>query len=111
MPWRLGLPMRTRYPYPQHRYPALLGYPDRPVATDPTVLSPTRQRIVSSLRAGARVLFDVTRGRALVYRFRQGVETLMEMTVRTLAWLVRHGHLVVAEREGRLVHYVSPSRG
>ncbi len=99
--------MRPRRPYPRHRYPTLL----MPVLLGPTEMekalpaSRQQQRILKTLRDGARVLFDVDLGRALMYRVKQGLEEVGELTVRTLAWLVRQGHLVFTGREGRLAHY------
>lgn len=97
--------MRSRRPYPRHRYPSLLS----PALHGPAVLapamSPQQERILKTLREGARVLFDVDQGRALVYRLRQGLEQVGELTVRTLAWLVRQGHLILAGRDGHLAHY------
>jgi len=102
--------MRSRRPYPRHRYPSLLT-PAYPGLEKPSndAMSPQQQRLLKTLRDGARVLFDVEQGRALVYRFRQGLEQVAELTVRTLSWLVRQGHLVLTAREGRLVHYQCPS--
>lgn len=97
--------MRTRRPYPRHRYPSLLTPVFSSTADLDIPMSPQQQRILKTLQAGARVLFDVELGRALVYRLRQGLEQVGELTVRTLAWLVRRGHLVLTGREGRLAHY------
>ena len=99
--------MRMRYPYPRHRYPSLLPSAERLPApcAPPVVLTPAHRRIVASLQRGAKVAFDTLRGRALVYRMHQGMEELMELTVRTLALLVRRGILVVTERTEQWVHY------
>ena len=62
--------------------------------------------ILSLLRDGARLLFDIERKRALVYSFRHGVEHLLEVTVRSLSSLLRSGSLVFCGRQGRLVFYM-----
>ena len=99
--------MRMRYSYPRHRYPFLMHSAERlPATCAPSFpLTPAHHRIVASLKTGARVAFDTARGRALVYRIRHGMEELMELTVRTLALLVRKGILVVSERTDQWVHY------
>lgn len=96
--------MRVRRPYPRHPYPHLLCPPStRDIALTP--LPKKARQILASLKKGARVLFDMTRGRALLYRIRHGFEEMGEMTVHMLALLVKRGYLVPTGQEGRLVHY------
>lgn len=106
--------MRDHRSYPQHRCPLLAPATEFPFASpvaSPPPLTPAHQRILASLRGGARVLLDLSRGQAMVYRMRQGIEQVMRLTVRTLALLVRRGVLAVSNRHGSWVHYtyVSPA--
>lgn len=106
---RLTPDMRTRRPYPQHPYPVLLSTPtDYTPAPSASFnpLSKKARKIIATLRKGGRILFDMKEGRALLYRIRQGLEHVTELTVRMLATLVKQGYLIMERREGRLVHYV-----
>ena len=106
--------MRPRRSYPRHAYPLLLAPPAPPGPAPlvaPARLSRKARAILASIERGARVLFDMEQGRALLYRFGRGIEHVGEMTVRMLARLVRQGLLVMAGREGRLVHYQRPAVG
>ncbi len=102
--------MRLRYSYPQHRCPHLVSTPDT-LLVSPTPpqsaagLTPAHQRVLNTLRKGARILLDLSKGKAMVYRMRQGIEQVMVLTVRTLSTLVRQGVLVISERHGQWVHY------
>lgn len=102
--------MRFRYSYPQHRCPQLAARDTALLAAQPTQTSPrpltrAHQRVLNTLRGGARVLLDLSKGKAMVYRMRQGIEQVMALTVRTLSALVRQGVLVISERHGQWVHY------
>ena len=102
--------MRLRYSYPRHRCPALapsveFPAPMAPPKAEPLVLTPAHQKVLDSLRRGARVLLDLSKGRAMVYRMQQGMEQVMGLTVRTLSWLVQQGLLVISQRHGQWVHY------
>lgn len=102
--------MRLRYSYPQHRCPHLVSTPDAFLAPPSQPLSaagltPAHQRVLNTLRKGARILLDLSKGKAMVYRMRQGIEQVMVLTVRTLSTLVRQGVLVISERHGQWVHY------
>lgn len=101
--------MRSRRPYPQHPFPELVSTPvlgvPAPICEQHRQPSPKSAHILKSLATGARVLFDMNRKRALVYRFRHGLEEIVELSVRMLAWLVKRGYLVVSGREGKIVHY------
>ena len=79
----------------------------RPLSTPPATHSLNRfqKKVLDAMRQGARLLFDVDVGRALLYGFQRGIEQLAELSVRTLSALVRDGLLQVTRREGRLVHY------
>lgn len=102
--------MRFRYSYPQHRCPQLAARDNAVLAAPPNSTSPmsltrAHQRVLNTLRGGARVLLDLSKGKAMVYRMSQGIEQIMALTVRTLATLVRQGVLVISERHGQWVHY------
>ena len=97
--------MRIRRPYPRHPYPHLLS-PLPAGQPQPIQMLPRKAReILAALQKGARVLFDMSRGRALLYRIRHGFEQVGEMTVQMLALLVKRGYLVPNGQEGRLVHF------
>ena len=94
--------------YPKHPFPFLLGeytYPESSTQNMYQALNKSERQVLSHLKQGARILFDIERRRALVYSFRRGIEHIAELSVRTLGHLVRQGVLVVAGREGRLIHY------
>lgn len=102
--------MRERRSYPRHPYPLLLAVgPEgcRPVASGKPAkpLSPRTRGILSAMERGARLLFDTAHGRALLYRFGRGIEMVAELTVRTLALLVKRGYLARSGQDGRLIHY------
>lgn len=60
------------------------------------------------LRNGARVLLDLDTGKCLLYSFSNGVKVLGTMTIRMLSQLLKLGDLVLAARENRWIHFVSP---
>lgn len=98
---------RSRHSYPAHPYPVLLTPPMVGTANFAAELRLTRfeSGLLRKLKSGARVLFDMEQGRAMLYAFRRGIEALAEVTIRTLSRLVQAGHLYVSGREGRLVHF------
>jgi hypothetical protein len=102
---------RPRHSYPSHPYPILLScspsYLSSPAPVPPEALrlTPFEASILRQLHQGARVLFDMKRGRALIYAFRRGIESIAELTLRTLAKFVECGWIYMSGREGRLVHF------
>lgn len=116
---------KSKRSYPQHRYPLLIQPPypthstDDPLPLPQCVMalspqpsppvqpppSPLEMQINQWLSQGARVLFDMNKGRALIYSFRRGFEEIEDITVRMLSLLIRRGWLVCTCREGRLIHY------
>lgn len=103
-----------QHPRPLHPFPhlvpadAVLERSESPVADG--ALSQAQRQVITRLRQGGRVLFDMEAGRALVYSARQGLRQWLELSVRALAHLVRQGWLVMVGREGRLVHYALAGR-
>jgi len=108
--------------YPKHRYPLLVhssmpGYPADDPMPLPTSVHPAEEQIVSTpqtkfewlllnwLSTGARVLFDMTKGRALLYSFKRGFEELQEISVRMLSQLLKKGLIRCTGKEGTVVHY------
>ena len=93
--------------YPRHAFPFLLGEYARTVSPLDVVhpFNKAERQILSHLKQGARILFDMEQKRALVYSFKRGIEHIAELSVRALAHLVRLGMLTVSGREGRLIHY------
>jgi hypothetical protein len=100
--------LRVRKPRPLHPFPFIAGCrPLRGPLIPAKINSLTRaqNRILTQLRQGARILFDIDQKRALLYSLRRGIEHLAELTVRAIAGLLRAGKLAICAREGRLVHY------
>jgi hypothetical protein len=93
-----------RSPRPLHPFPHLVA-PQMPLPHGPTPPTAAERRVLALLADGVRVLFDIEAKRALLYSVRHGLRTVGQMTVRTLARLIREGWLVMTGREGRLVHY------
>lgn len=101
--------MRTRRSFPRHACPLLsLGYA-RP-SLIPAPASRQHRRLLQTLKEGAQVMFDLEKRRALVYSFQKGMQRIMELTARTLAWLVKEGHVALVGREGRLLLYTPAHR-
>lgn len=99
---------KHRKPRPIHPFPFVAGcrpLPDDQMRLEQRELTRAQIAILSHLQHGARILFDIEHKRALLYSFRRGIEHLAELTVRSLASLIKAGKLMVAGREGRLVHY------
>lgn len=101
--------MRVRTPYPTGPFPYLIE-PTRRASTSVSLspaiaLTALQRRVLQSLHNGARLFFDLDRKRALLYDFKCGLRTLAELTIRSLAGLVRCGYLKVVQREGQRVHY------
>lgn len=95
------MPKKTARPL--HPFPLLIcgachSSPIQPITT-------AERTILGLLEKGNRILFDMEEKRGLVYRFCRGIETVMEITVRMLASLVKKGGVVPVGREGRLVHF------
>lgn len=95
--------MVTKKPRPLHPFPLLIqglcsNEPIHPITS-------AEQNILSLLRSGNKIVFDIHQKRGMVYRFCRGIETVMEISVRMLSSLVRHGKVVPVGREGRLVHF------
>lgn len=104
-----------QHPRPLHPFPQLVAPSNdenhpRESLTAEAALSQAQRKVIAHLKQGGRVLFDMEAGRALIYSVRQGLRQLVELTVRSLAHLVRRGWLVMIGREGRLVHYALASR-
>lgn len=99
---------KVRKPRPLHPFPVIAGC--RQPSSDGLhaelhTLTRAELIVISHLKRGARILFDIEHKRALLYSFKRGVEHLAELTVRSLSSLLKAGKLIVAGREGRLVHY------
>lgn len=71
----------------------------------PIVLNRTQKNILKAMKSGARLLFDVEAKRGLLYSFQRGIQQLAELSIRSLAMMVKEGLLYVSGREGRLIHY------
>jgi hypothetical protein len=99
---------RQRRSYPQHPFPLITvagGDPRLEFPQDHR-LSKQQQWLLNHIRQGARILFDMTQKRALLYSFKRGVEHLAEITIRALSGLLKTGLLAPTARDGRLIHYV-----
>lgn len=70
--------------------------------------TPAQRRFSKMLRDGARVLLDLDTGKCLLYSFSNGIRVLGTLTIRMLSQLLRIGDLVLASRENRWIHFVSP---
>lgn len=95
-------------PRPLHPFPFLIHEPyakPEPRAPKAIALNRFERQLLDELRRGAKLMFDMKQGRALVYSWQAGLKELFEITVRTLARLVRIGRLVAVGRQERLVHY------
>lgn len=99
--------MRTKRPYPRHAFPELI-----PTYSNLTISNHTLQEhskktkeIISTLKNGARVLFDMKKGRGFIYRFEQGIKIIMELTTRILSSLVKNGYLTLFEKQGETAHF------
>ncbi len=68
-------------------------------------ITTAERNVLTLLRRGNKIIFDIHQKRGLVYRFCRGIETIMEISVRMLSSLVRRGEVVPVGREGRLVHF------
>lgn len=100
-----------RSPRPLHPFPHLIAPHEASLTPEAAShLSQAQRKVLGQLADGGRVLFDIEAKRALIYSVRQGLRELAELTVRTLANLVKAGWLVVTGREGRLVHYALAGR-
>lgn len=71
----------------------------------PVVLNRFQKTILEAMGKGAHLLFDTEAKRGLLYSFRRGVAQLAELSIRTLAAMVKEGLLHVSGHEGRLIHY------
>lgn len=98
---------RQRRSYPQHPFPLISA-----VSSDQQIefandkrLSKQQQWLLDHIKRGAKILFDMTQKRALLYSFRRGVEHLAEITIRSLSGLLKAGFLAPTARDGRLIHY------
>ena len=94
-------------PRPLHPFPYLVKGQHPPYRSCPPLRSLTsaEKHILDLLNNGARVLFDIKAKKGLIYTFKQGLRTIMEITARMLSSLLHHGNVVAVAREGRLVHY------
>lgn len=100
--------MRVRTPYPTGPFPYLIEptqVPSVPPSLRSVALTALQRQVLQRLRNGAHLFFDLTAKRALLYDFKCGLRTLAELTVRSLAGLVRNGFLRVVQRDGQRVHY------
>ena len=99
-------------PRPIHPFPYLSKGLAPPHKTIPKSreLTGAEKHVLSLLNSGAKVLFDIKAKKGLIYTFRQGVQTLMEITARMLSSLLTHGNVVAVSQEGRLVHYALAGR-
>ena len=115
---------KSKRSYPKHRYPLLINPPipthsaEDPLPlpqkapllsapAEPPMIPPStlEVQIAKWLASGARILFDMERGRALVYSFKRGFEELEEISVRMLSILIKRGWVSCTGQEGRLIHY------
>lgn len=99
---------RRLKPRPLHPFPHLAAGRIAPKHVDRDELrqhSPAQQRVVRLLQSGARMLFDITAKRGLIYSFRRGLEHIMEITSRMLSALLGSGEVVAVARQGTMVHY------
>lgn len=103
--------MRTRRPYPTHAYPEIIPTYSYIGIKAETILNPSKKTkiIINSIKKGARVLFDMRKGRGFIYKFEAGIQIIMELTTRTLSQLIKSGHLIMAQKDGETVHFISPS--
>lgn len=79
------------------------GWLNNPVRT------PALRRYSRMLHQGARVLLDLDTGKCLLYSFSNGIKVLGTLTIRMLSQLLRLGDIVMAARENRWIHFVSPN--
>lgn len=103
--------MRTKRPYPRHAFPELIPtYSNLNLQHNIySEQSKKTKEIISTLKSGAKVLFDMKKGRGFIYKFEQGIKILMELTTRTLSSLVKNGYLVLFEKQGETAHF-TPSK-
>lgn len=94
--------MTKKKPRPLHPFPRLIN---NNIEIKKSHQTPTEKNILKMLQNGARVLFDMKQKRGLIYSCRRGFETIMEITVRMLASLVKTGQVIAVSRDDRLVHY------
>lgn len=95
--------MTHKKPRPEHPFPLLVQGITHPFAVES--ITSAERNVLSLLQHGNRIVFDIKQKRGLVYRFCRGIETIMEISVRMLAALVKKAGLVPVGREGRLVHF------
>lgn len=95
---------RKRKSRPQHPFPYLTQGVFR---SSPASFPPTKQQSLwlNMIHSGARLLFDIKAKRGLIYRFDRGIRTLCELTVRSLASLVKTGQIIVVGKDQHLIHY------
>lgn len=88
---------------PQHPFPLIVNGSCSP--SQHSAMTSAERSVVDLLEQGNRIVFDIQQKRGLVYRFCRGIETVMEITVRMLAALIKKGSVIPVAREGRLVHF------
>ena len=99
--------MRQRRSYPKHAFPCLFStFPPSHSVQPPRGISRHQKRVLHALsQKGTTVIFDAEQRKALLVRAAQGLQSMLSMGVRTLAWLVKHGYLVLVHRQGSYAHY------
>lgn len=88
---------------PLHPFPLLIS--GRCVPTN-TPMTAAERDVLLLLKNGNRIVFDIQEKRGLIYRFSRGIETVMEISVRMLAALVKKCGLIPVSREGKFVHFI-----
>ncbi len=92
---------------PKHAYRFIANNMANPDTVTPQsiTLSSSDRQIMALLADGAFLLFDMQHHRALLYRMRGGMQQLAELTVRSIAKLVRLGLITLLHQSGHLLHF------
>lgn len=102
--------------YPKHAFPIILKhtpeysadlplrYQEDRVDLKKITLTKYEKKILSILKMGKRILFDMNLRKTFIVTWQRGVQILGKMTLRTMSKFIQMGILSCHSKEGHLVH-------